>query len=245
MATAVVPFIDAAEGAGRVEARIIGRALARAGYGKLQWATRGRKTWDPRLSVLLGQFEHAHGLKANATPTRRYSKATHAKLARWYDKWNTQQAAGLTAVSEEDKLRARVLGELMYFYNHRIGTPYKQWRPYSRKKPAAYSDCSGAKAWADEQAGAPQCGMAWGYGNTWTQLGYYKRLGRVLVTGHGWSDRIKVGDPVYYGSPSHVGVIVSVSERRIFSFGSYPAKILAVDYRGDRGWICSLLGERA
>jgi hypothetical protein len=245
MTQIVVPFIDAAEGDGREEAVIIGRALARAGFGNLRWATRGRRQWDPRLSVLLGQFEHKMGLKASPTPTRRYTRATHAKLARFYDRNNLARATALTAVSEEDKLRARVVGELMYFYNHRYGTPYKQWRPYSRKKPASYSDCSGSKAWADERAGAPRTGMPWGYGNTYTQIAHYRRIGRVIVTGRNWSKKVKVGDPVYYGGPSHVTVIVSIKGTvvKVFSFGAYPAKILDLDYRSDRHWICSLLGE--
>lgn len=242
----VIPFIDAAEGDGREEAVVIGRALARAGFGNLRWATRGRKRWDDRLSVLLGQWEHSVGLKDKPTPTRRYTRAAHAKLARFYDKYNIQQAVALTATTEEEKLRARVVGELMYYYNHRYGTPYKQWRPYSRKRPASYGDCSGAKSWADEQAGAPRTGMPWGYGNTYTQIDYYRRNGRIIATGRRWSKLIKVGDPVYYGTPGHVGVIISVDHSRqrakIFSFGSYPAKILDLDYRGDRSWICSLLG---
>lgn len=244
----VVPFFEASQGAGRDEAYIIGRALARAGYGKLRWASRGRKSWDERLSVLLGQFEHDHGLKAKATPTRIYTRATHAKLARWYDKNNIQRAVSLTAVSEEDKIRSRVVGELMYFYNHRYGTPYKQWRPWSKKRPAAYNDCSGSKAWADMNAGAPQSGAPWGYGNTYTQVAHYERLGRILARWHEWSKRVKVGDPVYYGrgGPTHVGVIISIQGTvvKIFSFGSYPAKILYLDYRPDRRAIYSLLGEK-
>ena len=246
MAQIVVPFITAAEGDGREEAVIIGRALARAGFGNLRWATRGRKQWDPRLSELLGQFEHKMGLKGKPTPTRFYSRGAHAKLARFYDKNNLARANALTAVTEEEKLRARVVGELMYYYNHRAGTPYEQWRPYSRKKPASYGDCSGSKAWADERAGAPRTGMPWGYGNTYTQIDYYRRNGRILCTGRTWSKKVKVGDPVYYGKPSHVAVIISIKGTtvKIFSFGSYPAKILDLDYRRDRSWICSLLGER-
>lgn len=243
----VVPYFPAAEGDGREEAVIIGRALARAGFGNLRWATRGRKQWDPRLSVLLGQWEHSVGLKKKPTPTRFYSTAAHAKLARFYDRNNLSRAHALTAETEEQKLRARVVAELAYYYNHRYGTPYKQWRPYSRKRPATYGDCSGSKAWADEMAGAPRTGMPWGYGNTWTQLGYYQRLGRVIARGRTFSSKFKVGDPVYYGNCSHVAIIISIkgSTIKIFSFGSYPAKILDLDYRPDRNWVCSLLGEKS
>lgn len=243
----VVPYVLATFGDTGARPIIVGRALARAGYGKLVWATRGRKKFDRRLAVLLGKYEFEHGLKTKRGPTWTYKPATHKKLARYYDKFNLKLANDVLAVSAEDKIRARVVSELMYLYNKRWGIPYSQARPYDRRRPPARGDCSGGKQWADEHGGAPQCGSPWGYGNTYSQLAFYRARNRIIVWGRSRDFRkVKPGDPVYYGSPSHVGVFLGVDAAgvaRSWHLGSFPVKIRDVDYRLDRGWICSLLGE--
>ena len=235
----VVPFFQAKEGDGRLPAQIIGRALARAGHGNLAYATRARRKWDARLTSLLRDFELAHGIH-HGTPTKAYTRTTHAKLARYFDEYNLRLVNELLAVSAEDKLRAKVVAKLMYLYNRRFQMLYSQQRPYDRRSAPTRLDCSSTKAWADEKAGAPKSGSPWGYGNTYSQLDHYRRTGRIIVRGRDvYAGVAKPGDPVYYGGPSHVTVYLGGT--RCASFGSNPMKILEVDYRGDRVAVCSLL----
>lgn len=237
--TVVVPFITAKEGDGRLQAQIIGRALARAGFGNLTYATRVRRKWDARLTTLLRDFELANGIH-HGTPTKAYTRETHRKLARWYDAYNLRLIGQLHAQTREDRLRAAVVAKLQYLYNRRSLMRYTQQRPYDRRNQPTGLDCSSTKAWADEKAGAPKSGSPWGFGNTYTQLDHYRRLGRVIVKGRApYAKAAKPGDPVYYGAPSHVSIYLGGN--RCASFGSFPMKILDVDYRDDRSAVCSLL----
>ena len=242
MANIVVPFISAKEGDGRLQAQIIGRALARAGYGNLTWATRGRKKWDPRLTMLLRQFELANGIH-HGTATKSYTMQTHKKLARFYDAYNLKLVAIWRSLSKEDAKREAVVANLMYLYNIRWNLQYSQARPWDRRKPPRRLDCSGAKGWADERAGLPTPGLPYGWGNTWSMTDYY--MGR-----HALRDlnQVQRGDPIFYGrsvtDPTHMTIYLGRrddGEDMVFSNGSYPCKVLPIDYRGDRVSIFDLL----
>lgn len=242
----VVPYFAAKEGDAGQAPVIIGRALARAGFGNLQWATRGRKKWDPRLSTLLRQFEIANGIHPGGTATRAYTQATHAKLARYYDAYNLRLVAEMKADTAEQRLRARKVANCMFLYNMRYQLPYRQWRPWDRRRPPAALDCSGAKGWSDEQAGAPKCGNPWGYGNTWSQLKYYAAqhgIRKGLTTA-------QPGDAIYFGTsvsnPTHVADYLgrnAQGQDTVFTNGSYPCKVKEAHYRGDQVAVCDLLAE--
>lgn len=236
----VAPYIACEAGDKGRPQRIVGRALARAGHGKLRHATRIRRKWDASLTQRLNEWRATVGIK-NRDP--KYTREDHRKLARWWDSFNHRLAADELASrrkeTREQRIRRRVLAELEYLYNRRGAIAYNQARPYDRRRPPRRLDCSASKQWADEYAGAPTSGSPWGYGNTYTQLTHYRRIHKVIVSGRGSYDRAQPGDPVYYGAPSHVTVYLG--NGRVFSFGSYPMKILPVDYRSDRTAICSLL----
>jgi cell wall-associated NlpC family hydrolase len=240
MASIVAPYIPSKHGDPTAAHRVVARSLARAGFGNLRYATRIRRKWDDRLTTLLNQWRATVGIKNRAAE---YTKEDHQKLARWWDKYNhvlaRQELARRASASKEDVVRARVIGKLEYLYNRRFRTPYSQARPYDTSDTPRRLDCSASKAWADLKAGAPPTGPP-GFGNTWSQLAFYRAKGRVIVEGRGgYSGIAKPGDAVYYGGPTHVTVYLGGG--RCFSFGSYPMKLLPVDYRGDRTAICSLL----
>lgn len=168
-----------------------------------------------------------------------------AKLARWFDAFNTALAKQLRAEIDganlERQMRQRVVAKLEYLYNRRLLMDYSQARPYDRREQPRRLDCSATKAWADEKAGAPKSGQPWGYGSTYTQIDWYRSQGSITVSGRDtYAGLINPGDPVYYGAgPSHVAIYIGGD--RVASFGSFPLKILEVDYRPDRSAVCSLL----
>lgn len=240
MSVIVAPYLACGAGDTTDAMRVVARALARAGYGNLRYATRIRRRWDRRLTNLLNEWREDNGILDKRAS---YTQRDHQKLARWWDKYNHYLAARekvrRAKGSREDMIRARVVAKLEFLYNRRWQTAYSQARPWDTRDEPRRLDCSAAKAWADYKAGAPATGPV-GFGNTYTQLEFYRRRGKVIVQGRGgYSALARAGDPVFYGAPSHVGVYIG--NGRVFSFGSYPMKLLPIDYRPDRTAICSLL----
>lgn len=90
-------------------------------------------------------------------------------------------------------------------------------------------------------------GQPWGYGNTWTQLAWFRQVGRLIVTGRNrFSGIARPADRIFYGTSiansTHTGVYLGVGADgidRSFQFGRYPARVDRVDYRSDRVAICS------
>ena len=240
MANIVVPYLPCKLGDRGPAVRALRRALKNAGYGKLAGQY---LPWGQGLSKLLRQFEIGAGLHSGGTATNAYVKATHLKLARYYDAPALKSLNLAQANTRKQKIRAAKVANCMYLYNIRTQLAYRQTRPWDRRKPPAALDCSGAKGWGDERAGAPSCGQPFGYGNTWTQMDWYIGKGAVREL-----QQAEPGDPVYYGrsitNTTHVADYLGRNEQGqdiVFSNGSYPCAIRALDYRRDRQAICNLL----
>ncbi len=239
---AVAPYLPSHAGDVTAAQKLVGRALARAGFGKLAYATRVRRRWDESLTARLNEWRKSVGISNRHAE---YTREDHQKLARWWDEYNhqlaAQEKARLEGAAREHQLRARVVGQLTFLYNRRLIMAYTQRRPWDRRPEPRGLDCSATKGWADEKAGAPRTGQPWGYGNTYTQIRWYREQGAITVNGRdSYAGVIQPGDPVYYGAgPGHVAVYIG--NDRVASFGSYPMKILRVDYRPDRSAICSLV----
>jgi hypothetical protein len=239
----VRPYIASSFGDSTVGQRIVGRALARAGFGKLAYATRVRRKWDQSLSARLNEWRASVGI-TNRDPE--YTREDHAKLARWWDKRNIVDAhvelARRAENTREAAYRARVVAQCAFLLSHAPEMPYSQDRPYSRKRPPTKSDCSGSSAWVEEYAGGERWGLPWGWGNTWTQTAWFKARNRLLVAGRAAFVGIaKAGDRIFYGksqnNPSHTAVYLGVGSDgrpRSFQFGRYPCRVAEVDYRPDR-----------
>ena len=213
--------------------KAMARALAKAGY--LPWAP-----WV--LGTLFGlqkkraliKFKKDHGLPANAV----YGTGAHHMLAPYYDQYAIHY---LLAGSLDDDKREKFVAQLYFLYNMRYNLPYTQARPYDRRKPPYKGlDCSSAGEWAAEFANLPSLsGLARGWGNTYSQLQHYRNLGRVR-SGVSQAD---LGDPLYYGSPSHVTYWLGGADDRIISNGSHPMRIAPYNYRSDFHWVCNLTGK--
>lgn len=232
-----VPFIkELKPGMNDLAVKAMARALSHAGY--LPWKPFVLGTyfgWRKKKALI--KFKTDHGLSGSAI----YGKATHHLLAPYYDQYAIHY---LLKGSLDDAAREKFVAQLYYLYNMRYNMPYTQRRPYDRRKPPTLGeDCSSAGEWAAEMAGMPSLsGLARGWGNTYSQLNHFKALGRVRSS----ILDAKLGDPRYYGSPSHVAYWLGVDgsgTMRVISNGSHPMKILAYDYRSDGHWICNLTGK--
>lgn len=164
---------------------------------------------------------------SEAFGAKRYTKALHAKLAPWFD---ANAIAAMRAAKKQGTPTAaelkieKQLAWLNVFYNRRWAIRYSQLRPsqlYSATN-ITRADCSGAGAgsahWADI---LPQ--VDWRYTNTWVQIQFGSRVQSI--------NQALPGDFVFYGSPSHVAIYLGNGS--VWSFGSYPAKILPWNYRYD------------
>jgi peptidoglycan hydrolase-like protein with peptidoglycan-binding domain len=234
-----VPFIASQPGSRGKHVRALNRALSKAGFRRWQvfstiWPRQipGRINWVTRA---VKKFQASRGLPI----TGKYDRATHEKLARFYDAYAIKYLliAPIPKPTKDELERAAFAGELMYLYNNRFAYSYTQARPFDcRRPPSRGLDCSASGEWAGAHSpigslsGYPSCG----YGNTDTQISRYRRLGRARAT----IRDAKPGDPKYYGSggdPSHVAYYIGHKDgrARVWSFGSYPIKILDADYRHD------------
>lgn len=229
-----VPFLPSGPGSKGPRVRALNRALSRAGFRK--WQTFSM-IWNPWVTKAVKNFQKSRGLPV----TGKYDKATHQRLARFYDAYSIKYMLNeKQMLSPEDRLRNGFIAELMYIYNRRWNTVYTQNRPWDTDKPPYGLDCSSSGEWASKYAGLPNLSgyTSWGYGNTDTQIYRLRRLGRArsLV-------EAEPGDPIYYGwgsDPSHVAYWLG--GQRVWSFGSYPAKILQWNYRADYIGCFDLLG---
>lgn len=234
-----VPFFPLWRGgASGKPVRALNRALSRAGFRK----------WEPVFSLFytrwveaaVKRFQNDRGLPV----TGRYDRPTHDKLARYYDQYGIKflLQASLPKKTKDELERAAFIAELTYLYNRRARLAYTQARPFDCEKPPRGLDCSASGEWAGEYSpigslsGFPGCG----YGNTDSSISRYRSLGRMRFGMTG----LKPGDPVYYGSggdPGHMGYWLG--KNRIWSFGSYPAKILDYRYRSDLIGAANLTGR--
>jgi len=152
-----------------------------------------------------------------------YDDAAWRKLARFADDFTLS----LLVPKVDAKIDSQVAW-LMALYNRRYQISYSQARPseLGRASSIDRADCSGSIAGACDWANVlPQ--VDWRWTNTDTQI--------LMGTNVAMMHQAKRGDVVFYGSggnPSHEAFYLGGS--RVWSFGSYPIKLLDVAYRGDR-----------
>lgn len=187
-----------------------------------------RRRWGRFFTEKVRRVQAANELAV----TGRWNRATHEALGRYADDFAIELLTP-KEISPQERQRRAVLAFLTAFYNGRYGKRYSQERP-SQLRPAdkiTEADCSGSVAAAMHAAGVlPQ--VDWRWTNTDTQI----LLGRPISK---LAD-VEVGDVVFYGhgtDPGHETCVVATRpEIKVFSFGSYPAKILPIDYnRGSLG----------
>lgn len=233
----VVPYFYLKRNARGLAVLALVRALSVAGYGK--WKG---KLFSRTLGVFaernLNKFKAKHGLPQNGV----YDRATHTQLAKFYDDYAIKHllVAQVAKPTKEQKQRAAFIAQLMYLYNRRAYEQYTQRRAWDQHKPPAGLDCSASGEWAAEHSGLRSLSgySGFGFGNTDSQLSRYRHLDGVRAG----IASAQPGDPVYYGrggDPSHVAFYLG--DGRVWSFGAYPIKILAADYRHDRIAICNLM----
>lgn len=216
--TVVVPYVQVGEGTTNSDAVYgIKRAYARSVSG---WRLRElmakpldvRRSWGPRFSDEFGQ--------------KTYTRARHQLLAPYFDAFAISlMHPPKPVMSARDKQIALQIGWHTALYNRRMAVLYSQIRP-SQLGPAnliTRADCSGSVAggcaWAKI---LPK--VDWRYTNTWAQITFGQSVPDVA--------HAKVGDVFLYGSPSHEALYLG--DGLVWSFGSYPIKILRHDYRHDR-----------
>jgi len=184
-----------------------------------------RRRWGRFFTMKVTRVQGSLELPA----TGRWNRATHEELGRFADDFAIRLLTP-KALTRQERQRRSVLAFLTAFYNGRYGKRYSQERP-SQLRPAdeiTQADCSGSVAAAMHQAGVlPE--IDWRWTNTDTQIHYGVPVARLAD--------VEIGDVVFYGrgsDPGHETCVVAVEpEIKVFSFGSYPAKILPIDY--DRG----------
>lgn len=214
----VVPYVQVGEGdKNRDAVYAIKRAYARSvsGYRLRELMSKPldvRRTWGRQFSNEFGQ--------------RNYTKARHQLLAPYFDAFALAllRSDSEPEMSARDKQIALQLGWHNAFYNRRMSIFYSQNRP-SQLRPAEWitqADCSGSVAggcwWAKILPA-----VDWRYTNTWVQVRFGSLIDRAA--------NARPGDVFFYGSPSHEALYLG--NGLVWSFGSYPAKILRHDYRGD------------
>lgn len=170
-----------------------------------------KRTWQPSFSKEFGASS--------------YTKARHAKLAPWFDDYCLKLLRTNKAVSAHDRVIAAQLAWHNAMYNRRWAVQYSQVRPSQLVSAlrVTRADCSGSIAAGCWWAGImPQ--VDWRYTNTWAQITFGRSVGSV--------NEAVPGDVFLYGSPSHEALYLG--NGLVWSFGSYPAKILPHNYRHDR-----------
>lgn len=238
--TAVVPF----RGPFRVGMRAPGikamkRAGSRAGYVK--WHPfdgrfyRGTREW-------LLKFQGDNNVPATGV----YDTATHARMARFYDAYSINYLLVDPADAKDALARKAFLANIMYLYNRRYQMAYSQARPWDGRRPPWRLDCSSTGEWCGyfSPVGLLSGYTSPGWGNTDTQLSRFRSKGWM----RSGIKEAALCDPKYYGrgtDPSHVSFFIGKSDgvSRVASFGSYPMKILAHDYRHDGIAVCNLTGH--
>lgn len=203
-------------------------ALKRATYrilGQLPWLMAqppsSRRAWGPVFSQHYKQAQQ----KVRLSPRLTYTAEVHTRFAPFYDAF----ALSLLHDTARDRKVALQLGWHNELYNRRGQVAYSQARPSQlrKAKDITRADCSGSVAggcaWAKI---LPR--VDWRYTNTWVQIALGKPVANIKAA--------LPGDVVLYGSstsnPTHEALYLGGG--RVWSFGSYPVKILPVDYRHDR-----------
>lgn len=215
----VVPYAREAEGDASDYVFAIKRANARAkGARRLATLMRGRsaaddrrrRTWGPAFTRELGSAV--------------YTRPLHERLAPHMDAYALELVRRALAGTKRDAIIARQVGWLNALYNRRYNVPYSQARPSQLVSAdrVTRADCSGSIAGACAWAHILPA-VDWRYTNTWSQIKLGRDVGSVL--------KAKVGDVFLYGSPSHEACYLG--DGLVFSFGSYPAKVLRWNYRSD------------
>lgn len=187
-----------------------------------------KRTWGGFFTRKLRKAQKQAGLPVTGV----WDKATHNKFARVADAYAIDLLTPPAPSPQEIKRRA-LLVFLTAFYNRRYAIPYSQARPSQLRavKDITRADCSGSIACGMWTAGVMPH-INWYWTNTDTQIS----LGSPVP-----SSSIRVGDVAFYGhgmDPNHETCVISVApgDIRVFSDGSYPAKILDIDYnRGSLG----------
>lgn len=185
-----------------------------------------KRTWGKRWPHFFTNDFKETQRRLRVPVTGVYDKTTHLKLAPWYD------AAALAELQPDprDVQIARQMGWLMEFYNTRYSKRYSQHRPsqMGRAQDISYADCSGMVAASCNWARIlPR--VDWRWTNTDVQISFGEPVNDL--------SKVLPGDTVLYGhgsDPNHEAA--AVGGRRVLSFGSYPAKLLDIDYnRGSLG----------
>lgn len=187
------------------------------------------------------RFQRDHALAVDGE----YGKATHAKLAPYFDAYSVWLMAQ-PAVSDADKKRQKAVAAAILTYNNREAIHYTQGGrrmegvTEGMKPPRypRYADCSSMVTWWYYAAGAkdPNGRGYDGYGYT----------GTLVLNGRVVSEP-RPGDLIFYNSPiSHVAMAVGdnpkATTRRTIGHGSEAGPLLLdMDYRSDRVQIRSYL----
>lgn len=156
------------------------------------------------------------------TPTF-YDEAAWKKLAPYFD----SLAISLITPRLSTKIE-RQLAWHMALYNRRMSVMYSQLRPSQLGRPESITraDCSGSIAAGCNWAGILPA-VDWRWTNTDVQIIFGQPVPDIA--------RAKMGDVIFYGrgdNPSHEALYLGGG--RVWSFGSYPIKLLEADYRHDR-----------
>lgn len=193
---------------------------------KRAWA---RKKGKGRLRMLeskkLSVRRHWQATFSKEFGAKSYTKQRHQQLAPWFDAKAISLLHESAAKVARDRIIANELGWHNALFNRRFAVPYSQTRPSQlvAAERVTRADCSGSvaggAAWAKILPG-----VDWRYTNTWSQQAFGKEVRSI-------SEAIP-GDIILYGSPSHVALYLG--NGIVWSFGSYPIKILPHDYRHDR-----------
>lgn len=213
--TLVVPFVQVGEGDHADAVYAVKRAYARSkSFLRLRQleAKPGavKRTWGKEFSKEFGQTK--------------YTKARHQTLGKYFDAYAIALLHSKPAVDPRQLQINQQLGWHTALYNRRMSVLYSQARP-SQLGPAnliTRADCSGSVAGGCKWAKILPT-VDWRYTNTWSQIKLGSRVFDIAAA--------KVGDVVFYGSPSHEALYLGGG--LVWSFGSYPCKILRWNYRND------------
>jgi hypothetical protein len=184
-----------------------------------------RRTWSQYTGP--GSFtrdfrETRRRLGLPLTPTV-YDEAAWKKLAPWFD----SLAISLITPKISNVIQKQLAWHTV-LYNRRGSVAYSQARPsqLGRAENISRADCSGSIAGGCDWAGIlPK--VDWRWTNTDVQILFGQPVASLA--------QAKPGDVVLYGqggNPSHEALYLGGN--RVWSFGSFPIKLLNVDYRGDR-----------
>lgn len=173
-----------------------------------------RMDWQPSFSDEVG--------------SKTYTQTLHHKWAPHFDAYALELVRRSSQMSARDMKIAKQIGWLNALYNRRSVVSYSQVRPSQLGEATRITraDCSGSIAASCHWASVlPE--VDWRYTNTWVQISFGREVS-------GISDA-RPGDVILYGSPSHEALYLGGG--LVWSFGSYPIKILRHDYRHDRAAI--------